>query len=346
MLLLMKFNTRFYKILLFFVSILIISAISMYFSILKTPLKVSDSRDSFIIYEGEGASNVAYRLDTIGVIDEPYIFRIASKMMFMDKTIKPGNYDLSKVNNIEELINYFSTGGEKKGAHKVITIPEGWTIRQIADRLEYHELIDRYKFDSLCIDVDFIKFLGFSEIDNLEGYLFPETYFFPIDKNEQQIIRMMTDEFKKNLNDKGLNLKASKFSLHELITLASIIQAEAGDENEMSKISSVFNNRLKEGWKLAADPTVKYIIADKNRTLYPRDFKIDNPYNTYIYRGLPPGPINNPGFLAIEAALNPDATQYFYFVLESIDSRKHIFSTNEKDHEKARLEYLKSKNKK
>ena len=342
----MKFNTRFYKLLFFFVSILIISVISMYFSILKTPLKTANSRDSFIIYEGEGASNIAYRLDTIGIIGEPYIFRIASKVMFMDKSIKPGNYNLSKVNNIEELINYFSTGGEKEGGHKVITIPEGWSMNQIGDRLEYYELIDRYKFDSLCIDVNFIKSLGFNEIDNLEGYLFPETYFFPIKKNEQKIIRMMTEEFKRNLNDKGLNLKASNFSLHELITLASIIQAEAGDENEMSKISSVFNNRLKENWKLAADPTVKYIIADKNRTLYPRDFKIDNPYNTYIYRGLPPGPINNPGFLAIEAALNPDATQYFYFVLESVDSRRHIFSENEEDHLKARDKYLKSKNKK
>jgi len=342
----MKFNTRFYKLLLFFVSILIISAISMYFSILKTPLKTSNSSNSFIIYQGEGASNIAYRLDTAGIIDEPYIFRIASKIMFMDKSIKPGNYDLSKVNNIEELINYFSTGGEKEAGHKVITIPEGWTMNQIGDRLEYHELIDRYKFDSLCIDVNFIRSLGFDEPDNLEGYLFPETYFFPIKKNEQKIISMMTDEFKKNLNDKRLNLNVSKFSLHELITLASIIQAEAGDENEMPKISSVFNNRLKAGWKLAADPTVKYIIADKNRTLYPSDFENNHPYNTYIYRGLPPGPINNPGFLAIESALNPDATEYFYFVLESVDSRQHIFSKNVEDHENARREYLKSQNKK
>ena len=162
----MKFNTRFYKLLLFFVSILIISAISMYFSILKTPLKTANSHNSFIIHPGEGASNIAYRLDTIGVIDEPYIFRIASKVMFMDKSIKPGNYNLSKVNNIEELINYFTTGGEKEGGHKVITIPEGWNMNQIGDRLEHHELIDRYKFDSLCIDINFIKSLGFNETDN------------------------------------------------------------------------------------------------------------------------------------------------------------------------------------
>ena len=87
------------------------------------------------------------------------------------------------------------------------------------------------------------------------------------------------------------------------------------------------------------------IIADKNRTLYPKDFKIDNPYNTYEYRGLPPGPINNPGFLAIKAAINPDATEYLYFVLKATNSREHIFNTNEKDHEKSRKEYLKSKNK-
>ena len=146
----MKFNIRFYKLLLFFVSILIISAISMYFSILKTPLKSPNSLNSFIIHKGEGAASIAYRLDTIGVIEEPYVFRIASKILFMDKSIKPGNYDLSKANNIEELINYFSTGGEKEGGHKVITIPEGWSIKQIGNRLEYHELIDRYKFDSLC----------------------------------------------------------------------------------------------------------------------------------------------------------------------------------------------------
>jgi len=313
----------------------------MYFSILKTP--VSCKNCNFIIYKGESAFNIANRLDTLGFIEQPYVFNLATKFLFMDKSIKPGHYNLSKINNIGQLINYFNTSGDN---YKSITIPEGWRMDQIADRLEFYKLINRQVFDSLCYDINFITSLGIGKINNLEGYLFPETYFFPIQKDEQKILKMMIDEFKRNINHKGLDLEKNNFSIHEIVTLASIIQAEAGSEDEMSKISSVFNNRLNKKWKLAADPTVKYIISNKDRMLYPKDFKIDNPYNTYEYKGLPPGPINNPGFLAINATLNPDSTEYLYFVLKSIDSREHIFNVNEREHEKARKKYLKSKNKK
>ena len=337
----MNFNITNYKLLSFFISIIILSVISMYFSILESP--VSCKQCNFVIYKGESAHNISNRLDSLGIIEDSYIFNIGTKFLFMDKSIKPGHYNLSKIKNIKQLINYFDTSGDN---YKSITIPEGWRIDQIANRLESKELINRTVFDSLCYDINFIRSLGFEKITSLEGYLFPETYFFPIQKNEQKVIRMMTDEFQRNIKHKDLNLSNLKFSIHEIIILASIIQAEAGSDAEMKTISSVFNNRLDKGWKLAADPTVKYIISDKDRTLYPRDFKIDNPYNTYKYKGLPPGPINNPGFLAIEAAINPANTEYLYFVLKSQDSREHIFNKSEKKHEQARKKYLESKNKK
>lgn len=333
-------NFKDYKLLSFFILIVIISIISMYFSILNTP--VSCKKCDFIVFKNESASHIASRLDSLDFINDAYVFNIASKFLFMDKSIKPGHYDLSKVNNIRGLVTYLTSSGDN---YIRITIPEGWRMAQIADRLEKHKLIDREVFDSLCYDVNFIKSLGFGNINSLEGYLFPETYFFSPQKNEKKIIEMMVNQFNQIISNTELR-EMNNFKIHELITLASIIQAEAGSDSEMSKISSVFNNRLNRGWKLAADPTIKYIIADKNRTLYPRDFKIDSPYNTYEYKGLPPGPINNPGFLAIESAINPDETEYLYFVLKSVDSREHIFNKTEKGHEEARKNYLKSKKKK
>ena len=151
---------------------------------------------------------------------------------------------------------------------------------------------------------------------------------------------MMVSEFKKSIDE--LDFSQSNFNLHQLIIFASIIQGEGKVIDEMPIIASVFYNRLNKNMYLDANATIQYIIPGKNRRLYNKDLEIDNPYNTYKYKGLPPGPINNPGLFALKSALNPEDTNYLYFVKSIDGSGRHIFSTNVKDHEKARKMYLRS----
>ena len=339
-----------YKLIIFFISIIILSIVLVFFSIINTNINCADC--NFVIYENETVSDVAHRLDSLGYVDNYYSFIITSKFLSKEKMLKPGDYDLSNINNITELINYFTEGRYTNIDYIKVTIPEGWSINQIKQRLVSYDLIDSNIFESLCYDSLFIESLGFKNTASLEGYLFPETYFFLPEKNEKKIIQKMTSQFNKIMNHDELISYKDKFNnINELITLASIIQGEAGNESEMSKISSVFNNRLNENMRLGADITIKYVI-NKDRMLIDKDFKFEendtiknHPYNTYTQEGLPPGPINNPGFSAIKAAIYPDSTDYLFFVLKSKNSREHVFSKTKEEHDIAREKYMDSKRK-
>ena len=333
----MKFNNTQYKIILFFISVIILSFISIYFSVLNTSINCNKSCD-IIIYKNENAFDVGRRLDELGLIDNYYSFVLAAKLLSLDRDIKPGNYSIENIRNIRQLLHRLTIADRD---YIKVTIPEGWTINQIADMLKDKGLIDDRKFLLLCKNTAFIKSLGFNNLNSLEGYLFPETYFLSEDQNEKEIIKMMINQFKKTINSINIDNKFN-FSIHEIITFASIVQGEAMLEDEMEIISSVFHNRLKRNMYLDANATIQYIIPGKNRRLLNKDLKIDNPYNTYIYKGLTPGPINNPGLLSIKSVLNPADTDYIYFVKDADNSGAHVFSKNSKAHEKARKKYLRS----
>jgi UPF0755 protein len=178
----------------------------------------------------------------------------------------------------------------------------------------------------------------------LEGFLFPDTYILLKTYTEEEIIEVLVNQFYYNYKEVLNQIKVLKLiTMVEIVTLASIIQGEAVFDDEMPTISSVYHNRLDSNMLLQADPTIQYIIPGKPRRLFNKDLMIDNLYNTYKYKGLPPGPINNPGLLAIEATLKPDKTNYIYFVKESKDAGSHVFSTNIRDHEKAKQKYLRSR---
>ena len=171
--------------------------------------------------------------------------------------------------------------------------------------------------------------------DNLEGYLFPETYYFFDGEKERSVIKRLVKEYKKFWSNENI-ARANSINLtqHQIFTLASIIEGEAIYDSERPIISAVYHNRLKKGMKLQADPTVQYIIKDGPRRLLNKDLKIKSPYNTYLYRGLPPGPINSPGFASLKAALYPDENDFLYFVAKG--NGYHTFSKNEKEHERAK----------
>ena len=230
-----------------------------------------------------------------------------------------------------------------KGPIKLkLTIPEGSQSKNLFQDIN----------TLLSTDYDFNKYFNSTEIleqykvdaSSLEGYLYPNTYYLYHDSSPEEIIDILLSEFWKKF-DENLQDRANQlgFSVHEVVTLASIIEGEAMLDSERSTISSVYHNRLKINMKLQADPTIQYIIPGPPKTLSNRDLRIKSDYNTYQNYGLPPGPINNPGIASIKAALYPEDTNFLFFVAQGDGS--HAFTTNEKDHEEAKRIYKINKRK-
>ena len=230
-----------------------------------------------------------------------------------------------------------------KGPIKLkLTIPEGSQSKNLFKDIN----------TLLKTDYDFNKYFNSTEIleqykvdaSSLEGYLYPNTYYLYHDSSPEEIIDILLSEFWKKF-DENLQDRANQlgFSVHEVVTLASIIEGEAMLDSERSTISSVYHNRLKINMKLQADPTIQYIIPGPPKTLSNRDLRIKSDYNTYQNYGLPPGPINNPGIASIKAALYPEDTNFLFFVAQGDGS--HAFTTNEKDHEEAKRIYKINKRK-
>ena len=230
-----------------------------------------------------------------------------------------------------------------KGPIKLkLTIPEGSQSKNLFKDIN----------TLLKTDYDFNKYFNSTEIleqykvdaSSLEGYLYPDTYYLYHDSSPEEIIDILLSEF-WNKFDENLQDRANQlgFSVHEVVTLASIIEGEAMLDSERSTISSVYHNRLKINMKLQADPTIQYIIPGPPKTLSNRDLRIKSDYNTYQNYGLPPGPINNPGIASIKAALYPEDTNFLFFVAQGDGS--HAFTTNEKDHEEAKRIYKINKRK-
>ena len=230
-----------------------------------------------------------------------------------------------------------------KGPIKLkLTIPEGSQSKNLFKDIN----------TLLNTDYDFNKYFNSTEIleqykvdaSSLEGYLYPDTYYLYHDSSPEEIIDILLSEFWKKFDENLLD-RANQlgFSVHEVVTLASIIEGEAMLDSERSTISSVYHNRLKINMKLQADPTIQYIIPGPPKTLSNRDLRIKSDYNTYQNYGLPPGPINNPGIASIKAALYPEDTNFLFFVAQGDGS--HAFTTNEKDHEEAKRIYKINKRK-
>ena len=230
-----------------------------------------------------------------------------------------------------------------KGPIKLkLTIPEGTSAKKIFESINLLLKTD-HRFNNLFTEKNILNKYNISG-SSLEGYLYPNTYFFFNDTSPADIVDTLVSQFWIEFDQKLLN-RANELglSVHEVVTLASIIEGEAMLDSERSTISSVYHNRLKINMKLQADPTIQYIIEGPPKTLSTRDLRIKSPYNTYQNYGLPPGPINNPGIQSIKAALYPLETDYLFFVAQGDGS--HKFTTNELDHEAAKRVYKINKRK-
>lgn len=273
------------------------------------------------IEAGSGTAEIAETLAENGIIKKPFWFRLFSKLGGHDGTYQQGTYTLQENAGYREL---YKTLKDAPVAESVkITIPEGFELRQIADRLEEAGLIDREKFydavENGAFDYDFVRKIPKRE-NRLEGYLFPDTYLFQPGESEEAIIEKMLARFDEVYTQEYRN-RAQELGMtdDELITLATVIEREAQGDVDRKLVAGVFHNRLKSKSYpyLQSCATVQYILKERKPVLSVADTQIDSPYNTYKYPGLPVGPIASPGKEAIEAALYPEQTEYLFFVLDS-----------------------------
>jgi UPF0755 protein len=256
------------------------------------------------------------------------------------RRIQAGEYDFEPGTPPILVLRTLARGAEAKQAR--ITLPEGWTSAQIADRLAERNVIqDKQKFLDLCGDVEFLRSLGLPAA-NAEGFLFPDTYEFASPTPEREVIRRMVTRFRKVNDELGLlpgtnSPHAVPMSCAEAVTLASIIEREAKEPDEMPLISSVYHNRLRRDMKLESCATIRFALNQWNAPLTLENLKTDSPYNTYHQKGLPPGPICNPGRHALDAAFRPAQSDYLFYVYRG-DGR-HAFSRTLAEHEAARKQY-------
>lgn len=268
------------------------------------------------------------------VITSEMRFGLAAKLMGVQSQLKAGKYRIAPGASSYAVLQTLASG---KVATEWVTIPEGKTTRQIAGLLAQKIEIDSLRFMEWVNDSAFTRRLGIPA-DRLEGFLFPETYGLYWGINAQEVIELMVSHYQARF-DSTLQARSREMGMTELevVTLASIIEGEAVVDSERTTISAVYHNRLERGMLLQADPTIQYIIEDGPRRLLNRDLKIDSPYNTYRYRGLPPGPINNPGLASIKAALYPNDKNYLYFVANGDGS--HTFSRTLSEHLRAKARF-------
>lgn len=315
-------------VLLTFISLGLILLYHLYFS--PPVYREGIAKTDVIISEGLSTSEIAKNLRENGIIDNPILFVLFAKLLGLEKNLKAGKYSLQK--DIPELdcVKIVSRGGSTSIR---VTIPEGLTINATARLFGKSMDMESERFVSLCTDGQFIKELGLDK-SNLEGHLFPDTYGFNWNMDEKEVIQLMVRRFKTVFAEEWMNRRINNLSPYETLILASIIEGEALRDDESPLISAVFHNRLRRNRPLQADPTIQYILEGHRPRILYKHLKIDSPYNTYLYRGLPPSPICSPGRTSIRAALNPANVDYLYFV--ATGDGRHIFSRTLKEHNLAK----------
>lgn len=293
------------------------------------PYDIGPNVKSVMIEENESFGQVLSDLQNENIIKGRYLFKLMSIVTKTDKMLAPGRYDFSGKVSLHSIV-------QKLRRHDIatilITIPEGLNIFRIAGIINRNLGLDSAAIVARALDTGYTQ--AQFGVDGLEGYLFPETYKIWYGIRIDDILKMFVDEYNKKTDGLLDEFPETIGSKNDLMALASIIEAEAMYDDEKPVISSVYHNRLKNKMLLQADPTVIYALGGLDRPLYYRDLKFDSPYNTYKYKGLPPGPINSPGLASIKAALEPDNTEYLYFVADG--SGRHIFSSTLLEHNRAK----------
>jgi UPF0755 protein len=285
-----------------------------------------------LVRPGARIDEIAQDLVTAGLLKSPLAFSILARATGTDRQLKAGQYRFVKGQSVLSILTVLVRGS---ALQELVTVPEGKTAREIAVLLENRLGIDPDAFLRAVADSALVGEFAAPGATTLEGYLFPETYAFLPTTTPTTIVRTMASQTKRTLSEelsRGGPI-AVELTPHEVLTLASIVEAEAMFARERPRIAAVYLNRIRQGMLLQADPTVAYALGGVRRRLFYSDLRVPSPYNTYLHRGLPPGPIGNPGRSSIEAVLNPSpGSRELFFVARGDGS--HLFSETGEQHMK------------
>lgn len=289
---------------------------------------------SVTITEGESLGDVTAELKEKGLVKYGYLFQLFASFTHKAEKITAGSYELSTVMDYSALLNNISSTSAYRET-VTVTIPEGYTVEEIFKLMEnkgvcsYNDLLNVAQEETF--DFDFLKDVKTTKEKRLEGYLFPDTYEFYKGADAKNVINTMLKNFNDRFDSKmEAEMQLLGYSKNDIIIMASIIEKET-DGSDQRNIASVIQNRLKNTWAtpkgyLQVDSTIQYLLKERKKKLTDKDLEIDSPYNTYKNPGLPIGPICNPGLTAIQAALEPNKTNYYYFMLGK-DGTTHFFDT-------------------
>ncbi len=325
----------------FFISAVAGVVAASFVRFLLSPVSSSEEMQTVQIPQGTSAKVVGEILEENGLIRSSHAFyaavRIPEKLLGVSSPIvlRSGRYKISPSMSVSEIVDIISNGKE---AFVTTVIPEGFTIRKIARILENGGVCSAESFIKATKNREMLESFGINA-ENCEGYLFPDTYSFYENMDANEVVSIMIKNFHKKLSSLGI-----EEINYKTLVLASIVEREYRVTEEAPLIASVFKNRVDAGVGLYSCATIEYVITEILGKPHPdiityNDLKIDSPYNTYRWAALPPGPISNPGLVALSAALNPPETNYFFFTLTDAEAGRHTFSTNITQHINATAQF-------
>jgi UPF0755 protein len=314
---------------------LLVAAVGWFWNAAYRDRSLPPAPKDVVIRRGETSADVAQLLRDRGVIANAFVFRVLARVRGLDRALEAGEYVFPAHQTPDEVIEKLARGEARVATW--VTIPEGFTAAQIAADLAAHDLGSaaayRRYFDDHSIT------LGGVHTKNLEGYLFPSTYLFPLDATPEQAAAILVDQFRKELPaDARQRARRLGYTLPQIVTVASLVEREAKADDERPLIASVIYNRLRKGMPLQVDASIEYALPHHATEITRRDLAIDSPYNTYRHVGLPPTPIANPGLPSLLAALHPRRSDYYYYVYRG--NGHHAFARTLQEHDANVSRYL------
>jgi UPF0755 protein len=288
-----------------------------------------------VVPNGSTGRAVAHLLEARGVIGSALTFTALARLRGEQSAMKAGEFSFDPHRTAAEVLQQVVNGGHQVAVW--VTIPEGFTAKEIAQTLAARDLGDVDDLESTFLG-DSLVLLG-SRTANLEGYLFPDTYLIPTAATPAEIAKIMTDQFAAELpKDAASQAKRLGFTVPQIVTLASLVEREAKADDERPLMAGVYYNRLRLGMPLEVDATIEYTFAHHKDVISYADLARDSPYNTYLHGGLPPTPIANPGRASLRAAFHPQASSYLYYVY--MGNGHHAFSRTLAEHNANVARYL------
>lgn len=289
-----------------------------------------------IVPRGSSFRRIAAQLQDAGVVENGTLFRLYAKLRHADTDVHAGAYRFAPHQTPAQILDELRSGGAQVAIW--LTIPEGFTAAQIAQRLERSGLGSAARFRRAFMHDTIV--VGGTRTKSLEGFLFPSTYLIPLYPSPKTVERILTGQFLKELPpDAARKARARGLTVPQVITLASLIEREAKADDERALMAGVYYNRLRIGMPLQVDASIEYVFPTHHDVITYGDLKLNSPYNTYLHAGLPPTPIANPGEPSILAAFNPKPSQFLYYVYRG--NGHHVFARTLAEQTANEAKYLK-----